>query len=298
MEKSKSRLVSAHRSKISEAIVIQEAGRKLLTKLLRPLSAFVLDCGLSVSEVNSILRTAAVQSAAVRQLESSVRVNISGISAITGIPRGEVSQILKFGGRPPLGSMKGRQTITSRILSAWHSDPNYLTADHRPRDLKLFGSGSTFESLIRTHGMGIPLRAILDELQRLGAIQLHTSSQNVSPKMRVAISPQITLKKVRDFDAETDDFFRYFFSDSGTEFIGKISGTKSWSGRVPIIRGRLAPNSIALIRELQKKLARETKHRPKNAHKKAELTVKIFYKEADAQLAKDSLKRRRNFYRR
>ena len=156
------------------------AARKSLIKLLRPLSTFVFDCGLSISEVNLILRTAAVQSAAVRQLQDSNRVNISGIAAITGIPRGEVSRILKSRGSfTAIGETQVRQNITSRILSAWHCDPDYLTADRRPRDLKIFGGGPTFESLVRAYGQGIPVRAILDELKRVGAVQVLASSQKI-----------------------------------------------------------------------------------------------------------------------
>jgi hypothetical protein len=298
LEKSKSRLDSAHRWKISEAMVIQQAARKSLTKLLRILSGFVLDYGLSVTEVTLILRTAAVQSAAARQLENSDRVNISGIAAITGIPRGEVSRILNTSGRPTLRPIKGRQNITSKILSAWHSDPDYITANHRPRYLKLFGTGPTFESLVRTHGQGIPIRAILDELKRIGAIQLLTSSQKILPRMSVAINPRITYKKIRNFDTATDDLFLYLLCDSDAQFFENISCIKSWSGSVPIVRKRFARNAIALIRQLQTKLTvKETKHRPEDEQKVAQLSVRIFYRESNAQLAKDSLKGRRNFHR-
>lgn len=61
-------LASTQRSRISKAAAIQEAARTALANLLRPLSAFVFDCGISISEVNFIFRTAAVQCAA-RQLE-------------------------------------------------------------------------------------------------------------------------------------------------------------------------------------------------------------------------------------
>jgi hypothetical protein len=298
LDKSTSRVDSVQRSKISKATLIQQAARKSLTKMLRPLSAFVLDCGLSISEVNLILRTAAVQCAASRQLENSSRVNISGIAAITGIPRGEVSRILNSRGDPSFGAIKGRQNITSRILSAWHCDPEYLTAARRPRDLKLFGGGPTLESLVRTYGQGIPVRAILDELKRLGAVQLLTSSQKILPKMPLAINSRFTLKKIRDFDSTTDDLFLCLLSPSVGSFVEKVSGTRVWSGRVPPVRSKLGTNTIALLRELQTKLAvKQAKHRPQNAERVAHLSVKIVYGEANPRSAKHTLKSRRNFHR-
>jgi hypothetical protein len=282
-----SRLDSAQRSKVSKAVAIQEAARKSLAKLMGPLSAFVFDCGLSISELNLILRTAAVRSAAVRQLEYSNRVNISGITAITGIPRGEVSRILNSGGHLTSGAIQGRQNITSRILSAWHRDPGYLTAGRRPRDLKIFGGGPTFESLVRTYGQGIPIRAILDELKRVGAVQL-TSSQKILPKMPLAINRRITHRKIRDLDATTDDLSLCLLSPSDAAF-EKMFRTV-WSGPAPLVRRKLGTNATALLRELQAKLAlRKTEHRPQDSQKVAH--------EAPDQLAKHSLKGRQNLRR-
>ncbi len=98
LDRATSRLDSDQRLKRSKATGVQDAAREALAKWLDPLSAFIVDCGLSVSEVNSILRTAAVHTAAARQLKDSDRVNISGIAAVTGISRGEVSRILHSGG--------------------------------------------------------------------------------------------------------------------------------------------------------------------------------------------------------
>jgi len=289
---------SAQRAKISKAEAIQEAARKSLTKLFRPLSAFALDCGLSISEANLMLRTAAVQSAAVRQLENSNRVNISGIAAITGIPRGEVSRILNSSGSLPVGAIKGRQNITSKILSAWHRDPNYLTASRRPRNLKIFGVGPTFESLVRKYGKGIPVRAVLDELKHVGAIQLRTSSQKILPTMPLAINPRITHKQISDLDATTDDLSLCSPSLSGSAFVEKVSGTKVWSGPVPLIRRSFGPNAIALLRELQTKLAlKKAKQHPEDGQQVVHVSVKIIYSEAHAELAKHSMKSRRNFHR-
>jgi len=292
-----SRLDSSKRSRMSKAVAIQEVARKSLTKWLRSLSTFASDCGLSISEVNLILRTAAVQGAAARQLENSNRVNISGISALTGIPRGEVSRILNSSGNLTTRVIQGRQNITSRILSAWHCDPHYLTASRRPRNLKIFGGRPTFESLVRTYGQGIPIRAILDELKRVGAIQLLTSSQKILPKMPLAINPRITYKKIRDLDATTDNLFLRLLSPSDAAF-ERVSGTKVWSGSVPRIRREFGPNAISLVRELQTKLApRKANHRHEDAQTVSRLSMTIVYTEAYDQLAKHSLKSRRNLHR-
>jgi Family of unknown function (DUF6502) len=251
-----------------------------------------------MSEVNLILRTAAVQTAAARQLENSNRVNISGIAAITGIPRGEVSRILNSSGSTSFEAIEGRQNITSRILSAWHRDPEYLTARCRARELNLFGSGPTFESLVKTYGQGIPVRAILDELKRMDAIQIRASSQKISPKIPLAINPRITYKKITDFDVATSDLFLGLLSSSDASFAEKVSGTKVWSGRVATVRKRFGANATALLRELRTKLElRQAQNAAKDAQTLAHLSVKIVYREANPHSAKQLLKSRRNLHR-
>ena len=177
---------------------IQVAARKALRKLLEPLSSLAFDCGLSIGEVNSILREAAVRGAAARQLEDKKRLNISGIAAATGVSRGEISRILRDGHAAPELIDDRHQNPANRILTAWHRDPRFLTSKRLPAALKLYGRGPTFESLVRQYGRGLPTRAVFDQLTRIGAIELR-ASQEVSPKMSVAVDRRITPQTIKAY---------------------------------------------------------------------------------------------------
>jgi hypothetical protein len=183
---------------------VHPAARKVLKKLLEPLSRLAFDCGFSVNELHSMLREAAVRSAAGRQLEDERRINISGIAATTGISRGEISRILKYGETPTDKVNNGRQNPINRILAAWHSDTRFLTANQLPAELDLYGRGFTFESLVRRHGRGIPVRAIFDELTRIGAVEL-TAAQKIFPKTSMAVNRRITPEVIEAFDAWATD---------------------------------------------------------------------------------------------
>jgi hypothetical protein len=198
------RPVKRLRLRKSDGSGAQAAARKAFRELLEPLSHFAFDCGLSVNELNSILREAAVRSAAGRQIEDDRRVNISGIAATTGISRGEISQILKNGGTATDQIGDRRQNSINRILAAWHRDPRFLTANRLPAKLNLYGRGFTFESLVRRHGRGIPVRAIFDELTRIGAVEL-TASQKIYPKMSVAVDRRITREVIEAFGSWATD---------------------------------------------------------------------------------------------
>jgi len=183
---------------------VNPAARNVLRKLLEPLSLLAFDCGLSVNELNSMLREAAIRSAAGRQLEDARRINISGIAATTGISRGEISRVLKNGEIAADKVGNRRQNPINRILAAWHNDTKFLTANRLPAELDLYGRGFTFESLVRRHGRGIPVRAIFDELTRIGAVEL-SASQKVSPKMSVAVDRRITPAVIEAFGCWATD---------------------------------------------------------------------------------------------
>jgi hypothetical protein len=159
---------------------VRAAARQALAQLLEPLAGFALDAGFSVQEVETLLRIAAVRSVARRQREVSQRVNISGIAASTGIPRAEISRILKQpeGSEADTEAHARQQQATNRILSAWHEEPQFTKPNGQPAELKIFGRGATFDTLVKRHGRGIPTRAMLDELERAQALE-------VLPKQRV-----------------------------------------------------------------------------------------------------------------
>jgi hypothetical protein len=166
---------------------VRLASIKALRQLLLPLSAFASDTGVSVAEVNSILREAAVLSASARQIEEAGRVNISGIAATTGLPRGEISRILNSAASATDQARDRRPQPTNRILAAWIRDPRFGTASGRPAELKIYGRGATFDSLVRRYGRGIPTRAVLDELVRTSAI-------DVRPSMKIRMNSSVSIK--------------------------------------------------------------------------------------------------------
>ena len=164
------RTESANRPRRDE---VRIAAREASLRLLEPLAKFALDNGLSIRELSSILREAAVRGLAAQQLEDSLRPNISGIAASSGIPRGQISKILnKKTTSPGAQNVKHHEQSTRKILAAWSQDPKFAAANGLPADLKIYGRGATFEALVKSHGRGIPIRAILDELRRTGDIEV------------------------------------------------------------------------------------------------------------------------------
>ena len=69
---------------------------------------------------------------------------------------------------------------------AWHQVPRFTDSKGQPADLKLYGRGASFESLVRRYGRGIPTRAVLDELIRTRTVEM-LSSQKIRAKASIAV---------------------------------------------------------------------------------------------------------------
>ena len=207
--------MAMHPKDPTSASVLRSA-RKGFAKMLSPLAEFAFECGFNVSDLNSILRETAVRCVSARQLEETGRINISGIAAVTGISRLETSRILKSARIDTSQSTLGSKSLINRILGAWHSDPKFLTASRRPKSLKIFGRGLTFESLVTSYGRGIPTRAILDELIRVGAIEV-CGRQEILPRKSLAINHRITSRGIKVLSAEISDLFNLALKNSSLE---------------------------------------------------------------------------------
>jgi hypothetical protein len=168
---------------------IKEATLGALELILDPLLDLMFDVGLSVQELNFLTRLRAVHVATRRLLKESGRQSNSRVAIITGIPRSEVAKISKLS--KSRGSDKVSQQPARRTLAGWFSDPKYLSSAGEPAVLPIFGKRRSFESLVSKYGVGIPVRAMLDELIQIGAVE-RLSNQRVTIRTRVPVSVGLT----------------------------------------------------------------------------------------------------------
>ena len=288
----------------ARATDVRAVARKALLQLLEPLVGFVLDSGLSIHELNLILREAAVRSAAARQLEVARRVNISGIAASTGIPRAEISRILKVTGGSSRQATDRQQQSTNRILAVWHQDPRFTTSSGQPADLKIYGRGATFDSLVRSYGRGIPTRAMLDELTRTDAAEV-LSSQLIRVKASVAVDRGVTPRVIASFGHRATELLSTMLQNmrypDSPQFVASISGTNLSPSVIPLFRKELSLKGADFLADIQDSLFRGSDNgRGRKADSQANrVSVTVFYHEAPraAKEQKDLPGKRRNFRR-
>jgi hypothetical protein len=237
-------------------------------------------------------------------LETSRRVNISGISASTGISRAEISRILKSGPKSTEESSDRHQQSTNKILSAWQQDPKFTTPNGQPADLKIYGRGPTFESLVKLHGKGIPTRAMLDELTRTRAIELR-SAQVIRLKTAVAVERGLTPQIVKAFGDRVTELMSTLLQNmrdpEKSAFIASVADAKVSINELPLFRREISSRGAEFLTEIQDMLARGPikAHSAHSAKRAPSISVTIFYHEepSKADPKKSVICRRRNFRR-
>jgi hypothetical protein len=275
---------------------IRAAARKALLQLMEPLSAFAIHAGLSAGDMCLLLRQAAVISVAKSQLEISQRTNISGIAATTGIPRAEISRILKQ--KPVKDDRKNnrRQQSTSRILARWHDEPKFTGINGQPAILNLYGRGATFESLVKLYGRGISARAILDELLRSRAVEV-LPGQRIRAKASLAVHFGLSSQIVKRFGDRTSELLSTMLSHMRESESPRFMATATvlaTPAMLPVIRRELAERSVEFLSEVRESLPIAPRK-----HGSRTVGVTVFYHEREQQdLRKSSSENRTNFRRR
>ncbi len=141
-----------------------------IAKILRRLANISLRNGLSYDNFAELAKHVFVEVAGKEFPIEGRKVSASRISTITGIPRKEVSRLMKL----PWDSdaeVSEQRNRAARVLAAWVRDSAFHDRKGDPLDLPLEGSPS-FSELVRQYSGDIPSRAIADELERLGAIEI------------------------------------------------------------------------------------------------------------------------------
>ncbi len=151
--------------------VITEA----IARLLRPLVKIMLQHGMSYGAFAEILKRVYVDVADNEFHVDGRKQSVSRVSVLTGLNRKEVSRVKSL---PPLEStgLDERHNRAARIATAWFRDPAYHNDVGDPMPLPFEGKGS-FSELVKKYSGDMPPRAVADELQRVGAIELAEDSR-------------------------------------------------------------------------------------------------------------------------
>lgn len=140
-----------------------------VSKITRSLAKIMLRQGISYAMFSEIARGAFVQAAKEFDDIEGRKLSDSRISIITGLSRKEVKRLRD---QEVTGFLDddARHNRAVRVVTAWNRQEKYCTTQRKPRVLPLHGDGPSLSELVSEYGGGVPVRAVVDELSRVGAI--------------------------------------------------------------------------------------------------------------------------------
>lgn len=138
-------------------------------RLLRPLFRVLLRHSVSFVAFEEMAKRAYVEVAMQDFAIEGKKPTISRASILSGLTRKEVQRLLTQPA-PGAGETGERYNRAARVLTGWLRDADFLRRDGTPRALPIEGEAG-FAALVRRHSGDMPVRAVLDELVRVGAVQ-------------------------------------------------------------------------------------------------------------------------------
>lgn len=131
--------------------------------------------GLSTYDFSRMANIAFVRAAGDILREQGKPVSFSRVSAITGLHRHVVSDIVNSPDSADSGVSTDkdyRRNRLARVLTGWYESPRYTDSDGRPLLLNVDGPSPSFAALVREFSGDIYPGIILDELREVGAVAI------------------------------------------------------------------------------------------------------------------------------
>lgn len=92
----------------------------------------------------------------------------------------------------------------SRVITGWLRDSDFGDGKGHPRPLRMEGRRASFEALVKCYSGDIPVRALLDELLRVGAVK-HLKDGRICLLSRGYIPQKGSAEKLQVLGTDTAD---------------------------------------------------------------------------------------------
>ena len=161
-----------------------------ILKLLRPLVRLSLKNGVSYKTFASLVKWAFYDVAKNEFIIEGRKQSISRVSVLTGFSRKEVKRLSET--TPPANRSRDEQyNRGARVISGWRREKSYLDRHGIPKPIPISGGKGSVDKLVKRYSGDMPTRAVLDELSRIGAIE-------VDPKKRVRLVSDAFIPTVQE----------------------------------------------------------------------------------------------------
>ena len=228
-------------------------------RLLRPLVRILLRSGVSYGTFSDLVKWVYVDVASREFSIKGRKQSTSRVSVITGLSRKEVMRVRKLT-RPDDQAHTEKYNRAARVIAAWRRESDFLDAKGKPAPLSMAGPAPTFSDLVKRFGGDVPVRATLDELIRVGAVErsedgrLHLLTRAYIPEDTDADKLHILGTGVGHLISTIDHNLNP--DPIGPFFQREVAYDNLPDGALPDFRELSAKKAQALLEELDQWLAR------------------------------------------
>lgn len=169
--------------------------------LIKPLVKFALRHSISVQQITETVKQAVVELGADEMVRCGKKVNVSRLSAMTGLHRRDVIRLMEEGDKRELPA-----PLASRVVSQWENDRRFLGKNGRPRILSLAPERNEFVKLLGAVNTDLNPGTVLFELERSGLVERRSNSVKL---LRAHVVPKgDVLEGFRILGQDADDLIR------------------------------------------------------------------------------------------
>lgn len=141
-----------------------------IRKMLPPLVRLLLRNGMAAKSFYELVKHAYVLVARDECGISGKQATKSRIAILTGLTRKEVQALLNMP-VPRKDRYGDEYNRAARVITGWLRDPDFGDGNGHPLPLRMVGKRLSFSALVKRYSGDIPVRAMLDELMRVGTVK-------------------------------------------------------------------------------------------------------------------------------
>jgi Family of unknown function (DUF6502) len=150
-----------------------------ILKLLKPVVKLALNTGLKHVELDQLLRTVLLDEAKKLLSDTGKRGNVSQLAGVTGLHRKDLSARVKL---PHASLVNTQMSVPSRVYTRWMQLSHEQAALAQLPVAQTTEQDLSFETLVLRETKGdVHYKVVLDELERLGVVQVNDGSVAINP---------------------------------------------------------------------------------------------------------------------
>jgi hypothetical protein len=200
--------------------VLQSRHRELtsIKDALVPIARLCLQTGKGAGEMILATKLACIEVAAEKAMLGN-RLNLSQISAITGLTRRDVRVLTNVAKSKDVDSALGSEkNRIGRVLSGWTTDPEFLDRHGAPLALTTKSTDAAFRALVGKYAGDVTPISVLRELRRVGAVRRTADGKIVLKRSHV---------RAKGFTSDAIAEISRRLRDLGTALVENVGNTDS-----------------------------------------------------------------------